>query len=90
MGDCSTKTVGIQKDVIRALLASTPGVMDIANQLDLTPREVRDILQENLIQLGGSLPQPNSVIPTAGRIPSDFPNLSGGLRRLMSKEPHHS
>lgn len=85
MGDSLAKTLGIQKDVIRALLASTPGVMDIASQLDITPREVRDILQENLLQLGGSLPQPNSVIPGTNRIASEFSNWGGGLQRLMSK-----
>lgn len=86
MGERLSHTAGIQEEVIRALLANSLAVMDIANQLDLTPREVRDILQETLLQFGDPLPMANNIIPIAAHIPAEIPKLGGnGLRTLLAK-----
>ena len=68
-------TTDIHEEVIRALLANAPAVMDIAVQLDLTPREVRNILQETLLQFGEPQPQASDVIPITAHS-AGFPQMS--------------
>lgn len=86
MGERLSQTAVIQEEVIRALLANGRAIMDIAGQLDITPREVRDILHENLLQFGNPSPRPNSIIPVTAHVPAEIPNLDGnGLRKILAK-----
>ncbi|MCC8194190.1 MAG: hypothetical protein LIP28_06055 [Deltaproteobacteria bacterium] len=85
MAERLSHTAEIQEEVIRALLASAPAVMNIATQLDLTPREVRTILQETLMQFGDPQPRVSDAIPiTAHAV--ELPRLKGKeLRSLLGK-----
>ncbi len=78
-----SQTASIQEEVIKALLVNAPAVMDIAEQLELTPREVRNILQESLLQIDGVDPYVNDVIPIVAKPSPAFPILSAEEKQML-------
>ncbi len=62
-------TAEIQEEVIRALLVNGPAITQIAEELSLTPREVRNILHETLLQFDESNQHPNDLIPIVANPP---------------------
>ena len=78
MGEKVPQTASIQVEMIRALLANGRAVMDLARQLDLTPREVRNILQESLMQFGEPALRADDRIPIAAHAPREMAHLTSG------------
>lgn len=86
MAEKISNSMELQEDMIRVLMADGKAIMNIAQQLDLTPREVRDILQESLMQLGNSPHTADDRIPIEARPPADLIRIaSEGLRNLLEK-----
>ena len=67
-----SQTTTIRESVIRALLMNAPAIMDLAAQLDLTPREVREILHESLLQVDGGDSYVNETIPIVAQLSPAF------------------
>ena len=91
MAEKLSHPVEIQEEMIRVLLANNRAIMDIAMQMELTPREVRNILQETLLQFGEPVQRVDDRIPIAAKAPPDLLRLTTEeLRSLLDKTSKHS
>ena len=86
MAEKISHSMELQEDMIRVLMADGKSVMHIAQELDLTPREVRNILQETLMLLDNSQHTTEDRIPIEARPPADLLRIaSEGLRSLLER-----
>lgn len=85
MAEKMSQTADIHAQVIRALLANGPALMAIAHELELSTREIRNILYETLLHLDGENALASDAIPVTAKTPGEVANLiSGGLNLLRS------
>lgn len=86
MAEKLTHTTEIQERMIRVLLADNQAVADIAMQMELTPRELRNVLQEGLLHFGDTAERADDRIPIATHPPAAIVRMAAAeARPFMNK-----